>query len=494
MPTAPPTLPTPRVLLPALLVLAALISLFAATDRSEGSLPGAGGFGIATGGAIQSENATTLARDLDLIRDAGAKWVRIDINWAQIQSRGPSSYDWNAIDRVVEGARSRGLSVLGGILYTPSWARPSGTDSTYGPDPGQYAAFAKQAVAHYSALGVHAYEVWNEPNVTAFWTPAPDVDDYAALLKAAYPAIKAADPRATVVSGSTAPAPAAGPDMSPVRFLRGIYAAGGGDSFDVVGHHPYCWPGYPGDQEDWSAWYQMYGTNPSLRSVMADNGDAAKQIWATEFGAPTDGPAGSHVSEDTQAKMLSRGYSVWSKYDWAGPLFAYQGRDYGTDTSTRENFFGLVRADWSPKPAYDAYRSAVATATGSPAPPPISTPSPTATPTTTEVTVKKGKGKGRPTARRSAVSGRVSPLGAETTKLSGRVSVRVYRRAHGHWRAASPQRFIMLGERGRFHTRLGKLGRRVLRPGTYRIRARYLGHRSAKPSASRFRKFKVRSR
>ena len=498
MPTAPPTRPTPRVLFPALLVVAALIALFALTARSEASLPGAGGFGIATGGAIQSEDPATLGRDLDVIRDAGAKWVRIDINWAQIQSRGPSSYDWDAIDRVVEGATSRGMSVLGGILYTPGWARPAGTESTYRPDPDQYAAFAERAVAHYSALGVHTYEVWNEPNAKAFWTPAPDVGDYTALLKAAYPAIKAADPRATVVSGSTAPAPAEGADMTPVRFLRGIYAAGGGDSFDAVGHHPYCWPAYPGDQEDWSAWYQMYGTNPSLRSVMVDNGDAAKQIWATEFGAPTDGPAGSHVSEDTQAKMLSRAYSVWSRYDWAGPLFAYQGRDYGTDTSTRENFFGLLRADWSPKPAYDAYRSAVATATGSPTPPPTSTPNPTptptSTPTSTEVKVKRNNGKGKPATRRSTVAGRVSPLGTEQTKLAGRVSVRVYRRAHGHWRMASPQRFVTLGGQGRFHTRLGKLGRGVLRPGTYRIRARYLGHRSAKPSASRYRKFKVRPR
>ncbi len=174
LPTAPPTRPTPRVLFPALLVVAALIALFALTARSEASLPGAGGFGIATGGAIQERGPATLGRDLDVIRDAGAKWVRIDINWAQIQSRGPSSYDWDAIDRVVEGATSRGMSVLGGILYTPGWARPAGTESTYGPDPDQYAAFAERAVAHYSALGVHAYEVWNEPNAKAFWTPAPE--------------------------------------------------------------------------------------------------------------------------------------------------------------------------------------------------------------------------------------------------------------------------------------------------------------------------------
>ena len=108
----------------------------------------------------------------------------------------------------------------------------------------------------------------------------------------------------------------------------------------------------------------MYGTSPSLRSVMTANGDGEKKIWATEFGAPTDGPAGSFVSEGTQAKMISKAYSTWRGYDWAGPLFTYQGRDLGTSTDTSQNHFGLLHSNWSPKPAYDAYRQAVAAATG----------------------------------------------------------------------------------------------------------------------------------
>ena len=133
---------------------------------------------------------------------------------------------------------------------------PSGTSATYGPDPAKFAAFAKVAASHYSALGVHAYEVWNEPNTKSFWTPSPNVADYTRLLKAAYPAIKGADPQATVLSGGTAPAPDDGTSYSPVSFLKGIYANGGGDSFDAVAHHPYCWENYPGDPQAWSAWYQ----------------------------------------------------------------------------------------------------------------------------------------------------------------------------------------------------------------------------------------------
>jgi polysaccharide biosynthesis protein PslG len=312
-------------------------------------------FGFATG-SIQNEDPAMLSRDLDALASTHTAWVRFDINWAQIQGGGPSSYSWAAIDRVASGIVARGMQPLGVIVFTPAWARPAGTTGHHAPDPAQYAAFAHTAVQHYSALGVHAYEVWNEPNIQNFWE-SPDVGLYTRMLQAAYPAIKGADPSATVLTGGTAPAASNGTNIAPVDFLKGIYANGGKGSFDAVAHHPYCWPALPGDAKDWSAWYQMYGTATSLRSLMVANGDGAKKIWGTEFGAPTNGPAGSYVSEDVQAAALKAAWKLWGSYDWAGPLMWYAGRDLGTATTTRENFFGLLRNDFSAKPAFTALQA-----------------------------------------------------------------------------------------------------------------------------------------
>jgi hypothetical protein len=304
---------------------------------------------------LQNEDAATLSRDLNMDSGAGARWLRVDINWAQIQAQGPSSYDWSAIDAVVNGARSRGMSVLGTILYTPSWA---GASPTTAPDPSMYATFAATAARHYEALGVNAFEIWNEANISASWqSPSPAA--YTRVLKAAYPAIKAVDPSATVVTAGTSPAPTDGTSYSPVDFLSGIYASGGQGFFDAVGAHPYCNPDFPGDTDSWSAWYQMYGTSTSMRSVMAAHGDSAKKIWATEYGAPTAGPADSGaVSEAVQAAMVLRAYQLWSTYSWGGPLFLYQGRDLGTSTDTIQNHYGFINEDFSPKPAYGAYQLA----------------------------------------------------------------------------------------------------------------------------------------
>lgn len=312
-------------------------------------------FGIATGGGIQEESSGSVAADLGAYREVGARWLRIDINWASIQQSGPHSFAWGATDRVVRRARRCGMHVLGVLYYTPWWARPAGTSPSYAPDPGAYGRFALQAARHYRRMGVAAFEIWNEPNLAASFQPVPSTTHYTAMLKAAYHGIKRVDRHATVVTGGLAPSPTLGGNLSPVAFLHGIYGDGGRGWFDAVGAHPYCWPAFPGARHAWSAWYQMYGTRTSLRSVMARHHDRGKRIWATEFGAPTYGPAGSFVSVDTQARMVIRAYQVWASYRWAGPLFMYSGRDSGNNAGTDEDWYGLLSLTYGIKPSFNAY-------------------------------------------------------------------------------------------------------------------------------------------
>jgi hypothetical protein len=328
--------------------------------------PGGGGgarFGISgMTSTLGSESTADFNRDMSTIDSSGAGWLRIDINWAVIQRNGPTSYDWAPFDRIVVDARARGLSVLGIIDYTPPWARPPASSGNTPPkNVSDYANFASTAVTRYSAMGVHAYEIWNEPNLRVNWEPAANSTRYTELLKAAYTAIHQADPSATVVSGGLSPATDGGTDIDPRTFVQGMYANGAKGYFDALGHHPYCYPAAPGDAQGWSAWYQMYGTPTSLRSTMIANGDGDKKIWATEFGVPTNGPSGSFVSEATQAQQITQAYQLFTSYSWAGPLFVWSSRDNGTDTSTNYNFFGLLRNDFSVKPAFAAYQSAAAT-------------------------------------------------------------------------------------------------------------------------------------
>ena len=308
---------------------------------------------------LASESQADFAKDMGVVDASGAGWLRIDINWAMVQRDGPSSYDWAPFDRIVKDARSRGLDVLGIIDYTPQWARPSPTSDAWTPprNPSDFGKFAADAARHYGPM-VRAYEIWNEPNLGGNWKPAANPAQYTQLLKAAYTSLKSVDPSLVVVSGGLSPATDTSTDRDPRTFLQGMYANGAKGYFDALGHHPYSFPAAPGDAQNWSAWYQMYGAPNNLRSQMVANGDADRKIWATEFGVPTNGPSNTYVSEATQAQTVTKAYDLFKSYSWAGPLFVWSSRDNSTDPSSNYNFYGLIRHDFSAKPALAAYQAA----------------------------------------------------------------------------------------------------------------------------------------
>jgi exo-beta-1,3-glucanase (GH17 family) len=141
--------------------------------------------------------------------------------------------------------------------------------------------------------------------------------------------------------------------------MQTMYAQGAKGYFDAFAHHPYCYAAdfdCPDTVADWSAWSQMNETSPSLRSIMAANGDSDKKIWLTEFGAPTGGGTKA-VSEALQAKMVADAYAKVRTTSWLGPLLWYSLKDNGTNSTDMEDWFGVLRTDGSHKPAYDAYKT-----------------------------------------------------------------------------------------------------------------------------------------
>ncbi len=320
-------------------------------------------FGMSVGGDFQYLSAAEQNSRLDTIKNLGAQWVRVDLKWTEIQNGGPTSFDWSRHDATVATATSRGLKVLLIPLGAPTWARqPSCAslgDTCTPADASSFATFTTQAAKHYASLGVHTWEIWNEPNNTVFWKPKPNAVQYTQFLKAGYTAIKSQDPTATILAGSTAPEADDGANIDPRTFMQTIYAQGGKNYFDAYAHHPYCYAGAfdcPNTVAAWSAWSQMNDTSLSLRSIMAANGDSDKKIWLTEFGAPTGGNDGSAVTEAKQAQMATDAYNDARSLPWVGPIFWYSLVDRGTSTD-REDWFGLIRADSSHKPAYDTYKS-----------------------------------------------------------------------------------------------------------------------------------------
>jgi hypothetical protein len=302
-------------------------------------------------GDLRRLSASALSTAVDDLVALGVSWVRMDFPWSEIEStRG--EFNMRGLDAAVRALGSRGIGVLAIIDYAPSWAN-GGNGQMYPPtNATDFATYAAFLVRHFAPMGVHTWEIWNEPNLKVYWATGADPGRYTQLLKAAYLAIKAADSSAIVITGGLAPAASSGGDLTPMDFLTGIYANGGRGFFDAVADHPYTYPAMPDDKSGGAYWWDAMN---DLRAIMTAHGDADKSIWMTEYGAPTNGPAPARfVSESNQAVMLTKAYTMSANYEWAGPLFWYALHDAGTSTTTVENFFGILRFNGSRKPAYSA--------------------------------------------------------------------------------------------------------------------------------------------
>ena len=308
-------------------------------------------------------------RSIAMMKDEGVKWIRANINWSSVEPNTKGTLDawWlGEIDYVVAQAQAAGIQILMPIADgVPYWASAdphksggSSWDKYYKPANFQdYADFASKIVARYAPKGVHAYEVWNEPNYSRFWPSGPSAVDYVNMLKVAYPAIKAADPSATVVSG--------GVSRNDFGFVAAIYAAGGKGYFDAVGVHPYT-----NKVDPLTCWTDTAGKNSidafcgieSVRNVMVANGDSAKTIWITEFGWSTASNATNGVSEATQASYLTKAFGKLDSYSYVAHAFWYSFRNNywsNNDQSDVEANYGVTRVDFSTKPSYAALKTAL---------------------------------------------------------------------------------------------------------------------------------------
>ena len=288
---------------------------------------------------------------LDRLAAAHVGWVRIDMGWSSFLGGCPTCVDRGEValaDRAVDAARARGLRVLGMLWRTPAWA--NGGRGVHAPpsDPNTYAQAAAWIAAHFRGR-VSAWEVWNEPNHEGFWEG--DVSDYVRLLRAAYSAIKGADPGARVVLG--------GPMYNDLAWLEAAYAEGAAGSFDVMSTHPYQLPSdLPPEATDGSG--PLLADIAAVRALMERNGDGDKEIWFTEFGWSAHADAAGDpewlrgVTPQQQADFLVRTLDeVATRYPYVTAVFWYNERNRITGHPHLDNF-GLMDRSLAPRPVYHA--------------------------------------------------------------------------------------------------------------------------------------------
>lgn len=422
-------------------------------------------------------------RSVEMMTDLGSSMTRLAIQWKEAEPERDRYNEWwlNEYGKAIDMARAAGQRVLVMVDEAPAWA--SGSSGSNVPrNPSDFASFMSTVAKRYAGR-VDGWEIWNEENTARFWSTGPDPATYTAMLRAAYPAIKAADPGAKVVFGGTA--------ANDYSFLEGAYAAGAKGYFDVLATHPYPYCGSTGPAD-----IRMNGRRISkdsflgyreMHKTMVEHGDE-KPIWVTEIGwntssttcDPSAGVWQGGVSETTQADYLYEAFKLFEQDPYVEYALWYDARNnyWMHDEDSPEAQFGLVTTDFTPKPAYAAFK---AYAHGEPyavSQPAEATPPPT----------KKKKKEHGKSSTRTSLRVAVTAPSATSTRAVGRVAnadeglvtVVIQARSHGHWRTVR-RHPVKVRRGGRYATRMRRLPRRRLR-----ARAVFRGSRKSRPSRSRF--------
>lgn len=131
--------------------------------------------------------------DLDLIADAGFKFIRMDLAWESVErERGVYDFGRSGYDALTAGCTRRGIRILYILDYSN---RLYESDRSVRTEAGRkaFVAFSEVAARRYAGKAI-LWEIWNESNIEVFWTPQPSVEDYCRLVQETAPCVRRADP------------------------------------------------------------------------------------------------------------------------------------------------------------------------------------------------------------------------------------------------------------------------------------------------------------
>jgi len=285
-----------------------------------------------------------------LMRELGVGFVRMDFLWEDIECR-QGEFNFAKYDYLVEVLTKNNIAILGLLNYGTPWATESGQWNSPPKQDQWFVTYAVKVIERYKG-SVKYWEVWNEPDSSIYWAPQDGLQRYCALLKQVYVAAKKVDPACKILNGGLA---------NGLTSVHRLYDNGAGGSFDILNIHYFDAPLREGALKAVIAYPRL------AYKVMSKNGDKDKKIWITEIGAPgvpegeTVNPwwLGENPDEDAQARWLGLVFGELLKEGSVEKIFWAYFRDCKGHWNNGVDYFGLIRWDFSKKPAFSSYQNCI---------------------------------------------------------------------------------------------------------------------------------------
>ncbi len=207
------------------------------------------GFGVNLADSMPASVETSESL-LSSIQSAGANYVRIELDWREIETTA-DTYDWNQykpLDLIVNSAFSRDINIVAVLTGGPVYLAGNGNPIDQAAFGDRWEKFVTAAIGHYGEM-VKYWEIGKGINTSSsqagMLLPAspgaglqPDPVFYTKLLRSASKIINKVDPNDEIWIGSLVNPSSGYCAMNPLNFLLEIHGARGWNSADAISYQP----------------------------------------------------------------------------------------------------------------------------------------------------------------------------------------------------------------------------------------------------------------
>lgn len=301
----------------------------------------------------------------EVIDALSPSWELVTIRWDELQPS--SSGQWQTDDEFeayLQEARQSNRDVVATLVGTPAWATdgnattgvPSGLYLPEDSSDNRWAVFVARAVDYYADFGITKWVIWENPDVgsgVAGSTWDGSVEDYFQLLKVAHLVANSANPNVEIhLGGIRYRDPTWFGDLMD-EIINDPDARDNNYYFDIASVHLF------GASED------AFTQTGNMYFVMSQRSIPLKPVWVNRLNArPADDPAYSsgqtfnefpNITLEQQASYVIQAHAL-AFAAGADRISFYRAVDNLNEDGSQA--YGLVRANGTERPAFQAYQTA----------------------------------------------------------------------------------------------------------------------------------------
>lgn len=271
----------------------------------------------------------------DLLIEFGIKYIRTTFSWRDIEIDNEHDiFNFDYYDKWIEKLTSNGINIIASFNRVDKYSGEDGIINTE-YEKNEFLKFAKKVIERYPQI--KNYQYINEPNLKQYITDE-DVKWYADVFKE----LSKIDGINLITGGTNTPNEDTSTYTKSSTFFKQLFENNIYEYCQNYAYHPY-------DSYNWNIQNGRFRLKLDEHKDLLRNQGGFINHYITEYGI--------HITDlDIQASKLVQQSAILDSYNVKCAI-QYNFWNTGEDITNKQNTYGLINYDYTPKPAYYAMKN-----------------------------------------------------------------------------------------------------------------------------------------